>query len=338
MRFKTINMHKWTKSPTAARKIGFVLFDQFSNLCLANCLEPLRAANTFSGCVVYQWELLTLSGAAVVSSSGMPVLPKAALLDAGGWDYLFVLASYDYQNHNNAKVWRALRQAALNATIVVGLDTAPWLMASAGLLEGRRATVHWDVIDSFSETFLSLNIEQSSVVYDANRITCAGAMSALDLTLELIADHLGQAMRLDIAHLFMQTGAPDSVQKTGAQPTSRLIRDALKLMRDTIETPLSLPQLARLLSCPPKTLERRFKDNLQAPPGTVYRHLRLSKAAQLIDTTTLSVAEISLRCGYDNPSAFTRAFKARYGAAPTISHNRRPGKAQRYPLSVLPKP
>ena len=142
-----------------------------------------------------------------------------------------MLASYEYQNHDNAKVWRALRRAALNATTVVGLDTAPWLMASAGLLEGRRATVHWDVIDSFAETFLSLNIEQSRVVHDANRITCAGAMSALDLTLNLIADHFGQAMRLNIAHLFMQPGAPDTARHLGAQPTSRLIRDAVQLMR-----------------------------------------------------------------------------------------------------------
>lgn len=327
MQFKTIYMQKWTKLPATARKIGFVLFDQFSNLCLANCLEPLRAANTFSGHPVYQWELLTLSGAAVESSSGMPVLPRAALSDAGGWDYLFVLASYEYQTHDHAKVWRVLRRAALKATTVVGLDAAPWLMASAGLLEGRRATVHWDIIDSFAETFLSLNVERSHVVHDANRITCAGAMSALDLTLDLIADHHGQGMRLDIAHLFMQPGAPGSTRHLEAQPANRLIHDALQLMRNTIETPLSLPKLAQLLSCPPKTLERRFKDNLQAPPGSVYRHLRLSKAAQLIDTTTLSVAEISLRCGYDSPTAFARAFKARYGTSPTISRKHRPGSA-----------
>ena len=84
MQFKTFNMQKWTKLPANTIKIGFVLFDQFSNLCLANCLEPLRAANTFSSRNIYHWELLTLSGAAVESSSGIPVLPKADLSDAGG--------------------------------------------------------------------------------------------------------------------------------------------------------------------------------------------------------------------------------------------------------------
>lgn len=316
-------MQEWTKSSEVTRKIGFLLFDQFSNLCLANCLEPLRAANTFSGRTEYQWELLTISGASVVSSSGMPVLPHTAVADAGGWDYLFVLASYDYQKHNNVMVWRALRQAASRATTVVGLDTAPWLMASAGLLDARWATVHWDVIDSFAETFLSLNIEQSRVVWDADRITCAGAMSALDLTQDLIADHLGQAMRLDIAHLFLQSSAPEGPKAAVDQPTHRLIRDAVQLMHGTIEAPLSVPQLAQLLSCSAKTLERRFQENLRAAPGSVYRHLRLTKAAQLIASTKLSVAEISVRCGYDNPSAFTRAFKARYGATPTMSKNAR---------------
>ena len=79
-----------------------------------------------------------------------------------------------------------------------------------------------------------------------------------------------------------------------------------------------------MVSCPAKTLERRFKASLHAPPGIVYLHLRLSKAAQLIETTTLPVAEIALRCGYDSPSAFTRAFKARYGITPTLPHRRRP--------------
>ena len=332
MQFKTFNMQKWTKLPANTIKIGFVLFDQFSNLCLANCLEPLRAANTFSSRKIYQWELLTLSGAAVESSSGMPVLPKAALSDAGGWDYLFVLASYGYQNHDSTLVRQALHRASSKAATVVGLDTAPWLLASAGLLDGRRATVHWDVIDSFAETFLSLDIEQRRVVYDGNRVTCAGAMSALDLTLTLIAEHLGQAMRLDIAHLFMQPDTTrDRRQRAGRDdpqlrdpPANRLIRDAVQVMRDTTETPLSLAQLAKVVSCPAKTLERRFKASLHAPPGKVYRHLRLSKAAQLIETTTLPVAEIALRCGYDSPSAFTRAFKARYGITPTLPHRSRP--------------
>ena len=332
MQFKTFNMQKWTKLPANTIKIGFVLFDQFSNLCLANCLEPLRAANTFSSRKIYQWELLTLSGAAVESSSGMPVLPKAALSDAGGWDYLFVLASYGYQNHDSTLVRQALHRASLKTATVVGLDTAPWLLASAGLLDGRRATVHWDVIDSFAETFLSLDIEQRRVVYDGNRITCAGAMSALDLTLTLIAEHLGQAMRLDIAHLFMQPDTTrDRRQRAGRDdpqlrdpPANRRIRDAVQVMRNTTETPLSLAQLAKVVSCPAKTLERRFKASLHAPPGKVYRHLRLSKAAQLIETTTLPVAEIALRCGYDSPSAFTRAFKARYGITPTLPHRRRP--------------
>ena len=332
MQFKTFKMPKWTKLPANTIKIGFVLFDQFSNLCLANCLEPLRAANTFSSRKIYQWELLTLSGAAVESSSGMPVLPKAALSDAGGWDYLFVLASYGYQNHDSTLVRQALHRASSKAATVVGLDTAPWLLASAGLLDGRHATVHWDVIDSFAETFLSLNIEQRRVVYDGNRITCAGAMSALDLTLTLIAEHLGQAMRLDIAHLFMQPDTTRDCRQRAARddpqlrdpPANRLIRDAVQVMRDTTETPLSLAQLAKVVSCPAKTLERRFKASLHAPPGKVYRHLRLSKAAQLIETTTLPVAEIALRCGYDSPSAFSRAFKARYGITPTLPHRRRP--------------
>jgi AraC family carnitine catabolism transcriptional activator len=324
MQFKTSTMQKWTKSSLRPVKIGILLFDQFSNLCLANCLEPLRAANRFSQDPAYEWDLVTLTGGAVESSSGMPVLPNAALLECAGWDYLFILASYGYREHDTASTRSALRRAAASTKTVVGLDTAPWLMASAGLLDGRRSTVHWEVFDRFSETFLRLQTERQHVVSDGNRITCAGALSALDLTLDLIADHLGQAMRLDIAHLFLQPEVSPTTPPVQNPHKDRLIHRAMHLMRQTLETPLSVPKLAAALACPAKTLERRFQSSLSAPPGKVYRHLRLSRAAQLIEGASLPVSEIAVRCGYDSPSAFTRAFKARYGRAPTQAKSHKP--------------
>ena len=86
-------MQKWSKHPTAAIKVAFVLFDQFSNMCLANCLEPMRAANTLAHQRVFDWSFLTLDGAAVHTSSGLPILPQGQLKDIEFVDYLFVLSA-----------------------------------------------------------------------------------------------------------------------------------------------------------------------------------------------------------------------------------------------------
>ncbi|MEO0773363.1 MAG: helix-turn-helix domain-containing protein, partial [Pseudomonadota bacterium] len=104
-----------------------------------------------------------------------------------------------------------------------------------------------------------------------------------------------------------------------------LVREALSLMRDHVERPLLLVDLAKRLSCQPRTLDRHFRNRLGAPPGTVYRHLRLSAARKLLEDTQLSVSEISVRCGYDSPAALTRAIRRNYGATPRAIRQARIG-------------
>jgi len=310
-------MPQWTNPDAPPVHIALLIFDQFSNLCLANCLEPLRAANTLNRSPIFSWQILTHDGGAALSSSAMQVLPRAGLSELAPCDYLFVLSSYGHEHHDTPDTRRALRQASAKARIIVGMDTAPWLLASAGLLEGRRATVHWDLLDGFMERFLQIEAERSRLVRDGRVITCAGAMSALDMTLGLIADHAGLAARLDVEALFMQGDPPvDTIHARGTV-TDPTVRRALALMRENLEKPLSLLELSRLLSCQSRTLDRRFRTRLGAPPGTVYRHLRLSSARKMLEGSTLSVAEIALRNGYESPAAMARAMKRYYGVTPS---------------------
>ncbi len=313
--FRTKKLQKWTKPSTTPVRIAFLIFDQFSNLCLANCLEPLRAANTQSLSRAFVWQILTPDGAPVLSSSGMQVMPHGPLSALTSCDYLFVTASYDHLSHDTAANRQALRQVSRKAAVTVGLDAGSWLMASAGLLDGRRATVHWDLLDGFTEQFLHVAAEQARVIRDGAMMTCAGAMSALDLTLDLISEHLGIAARLDVEALFIHKDPP-----LGGSPASLrdpLVSRAMSVMRDNLERPLPLAALARRTSCQTRTLDRRFRASLGAPPGTVYRHLRLASARKMLEGTNLSVAEIAVRCGYDSPAALTRAIRRRFGATPS---------------------
>ena len=214
-------MQKWSKHPAAAIKVAFVLFDQFSNMCLANCLEPMRAANTLAHQRVFDWSFLTLDGAAVHTSSGLPILPQGQLKDLEFVDYLFVLSSYQHRLHDDAKTRKALRNAAGQCKVMIGLDTAPWLMAAAELLEGRRATIHWDVLESFAEKFLSVDSVRHRVVKDGNRITCAGAMASFDLTRKIIQSHIGNSMVLDIDALMLRDDPFPALQKPKANARAR---------------------------------------------------------------------------------------------------------------------
>lgn len=307
-------MPEWTKIPESPLRIAVLVFDRFSNLCLANCIEPLRAANTLTASRAFEWRIVTVDGGAVRSSSGIDILASAALGREGPADYLFVLASYGHERHDTAANRRLLRAAAHRARVTVGLDTGPWLLAAAGLLAGRRATVHWDVLDAFAERFLDVDAVRARVVRDGPLVTCAGALSALDLMLVLIAENLGLSARLDVEALFIRGDPPEGARDPVTDP---LVRRALALMRETVERPLPLVALARCLSCQPRTLDRHFRARLGAAPGTVYRHLRLAAARKLIEESALPVAEIALRCGYDSPAALARAVRRVYGSAPT---------------------
>ena len=316
-------MQKWTKRPDTPVTISFLIFDEFSNLCMANCLEPLRAANAVTHRHIFDWTILTLNGAPVQTSSGIQVMPHAALPQMRPSDYLFVHASYGHDHHDTKATRLALRRAAQKAGVVIGLDAGPWLMASAGLLNGRRATVHWDMLDAFAERFLDVDVERARAIHDGSYVTCAGAMSAYDMTLDLISQHLGESARMDVDDQFIKGDPPVTAPGDTPPEGDPLVRKALDVMRDHLERPLTQLTLARALSCQPRTLDRRFRASLGAPPGTVYRHMRLSNARKMLEGTKLGVAEISVRCGYDSPAALSRAIKLRYNSTPSALRNRK---------------
>lgn len=254
-------MQKWSKHPEAAIKVASVLFDKFSNICLANCLEPMRAANTLAHQRVFDWIFLTLDGAAVHTSSGLPILPQGRMKDLGFVDYLFVLSSYQHRRHDAANTRKALRKAAGQCRVMIGLDTAPWLMAAAELLEGRRATIHWDVLESFAEKFLNVDSVRQRVVKDGNRITCADAMASFDLTRQIIQSHLGNSMVLDIDALMLRDDPFPALQNTQSQPPGTPLQRALVVMQNNIERPLTLSQITQKIACPPKPSSANSKLN-----------------------------------------------------------------------------
>jgi len=120
---------------------------------------------------------------------------------------------------------------------------------------------------------------------------------------------------LEVEALFMHRTATESGTKTPAVQDD-LVQRALTLMRSRLEKPFAINELCVALSCQPRPLDRRSQARLGASPGTVYRHIRLAAARKLIEGSQLGMAEISVRCGYESPSALTRAFGRQYGKSP----------------------
>lgn len=310
-------MQNWIIPNVGTHKVAVLLLPRFSNHCLANAVEPLRATNELLMREAYRWQFVTLDGEAVVSSSGLPVMPGCRLRDHPGGDMLVVMSSYDVRDFATATTARALRAAARRFRTVVGMDTGAWLMAQAGLLDAGSATIHWDELTAFSEAFPSVHCVPERYVDAGDMITCGGAMTAFDLVLQLIRRAHGAAVALEVSAFFLHqsTGAPQD--RIYGYRLSPRVEGCLALMSSTLETPLRIGDLAARVQTTQRTLARAFQAELGAPPKTVYKRLRLAAARRYARQSNYPITEIALRCGYRNAAAMTRAFVEEYGKPPS---------------------
>ncbi len=304
---------------------AFLLLPQFSNLCLANAMEPLRAANHFAGTRLYDWSLVSLEGGAVTTSSGMKIATDRAIRDLDAPDMLFVVAGYDYRRLTSQALKSQLRRFARSGCVLAGLDTGSYLLAAAGLLNDHRATIHWQELEAFTEEFLDVEVVPDRYVMDRRRVTAGGATTTLDLMLKIIARDYGEAQALDVAgvliydqHLTAEAPQTGLALRGAGRLTAKLVT-SIALMQETIEEPLPLGELARKVGTSQRELQRLFRTQLQTTPHRYYLHLRLSVARGLLLETAKNLSEIAARSGFSSAATLSHAYVRHFGQAPAVT-------------------
>lgn len=310
-------MRKWTKTPDKPKTVTILLFPGFSNHCLANAVEPLRAANAFLGFDFYSWHYVATQNEPIASSSGLPVLPERPLSDDHGGDFLFVVAGYGVQGHATSKTSRALISARNRFETIVGMDTGQWLLAHAGLLKRKTSTIHPHKRIQFAEAFPEVDVVSDRYVAEGNIMTCCGATTTFELVLELIGRSHGESIKLDVGSMFLDVRKGPGAAPEHPQVNVPQLSNALAFMAKNIETPVSIDAVAKVANLSQRSLSRLFYRELGATPQQVYRRLRLSAAREYARSSHISIFEIAVRCGYKNASAMTRAFIKEFGATPS---------------------
>ena len=296
---------------------------KYSQLTLAALVEPMRMANTASGRQLYCWRLCSDGGQEVVSSSGFTLATSADVSEVGDCDALFVVASYEARHFASRKVITFLRETARKGTLIGGLDSAAYIMAAAGLLDGYRATTHWDDLEDFQDRYPRVNVVPERYVVDRTRATTSGSLPSFDFTLDFIRRRNGLLLAMNVSGGFLYDQA-----KPGSEPQymiapSRLgtrhpkITKVIKLMEQTLQAPLTMAELAASVGLSERSLLRRFREALDVSPRQYYRELRLDVGRRLLDNHDLSVTDVALACGFETRGAFTRAFKQAFGSAPS---------------------
>ncbi len=295
---------------------------RFSLLALAGAIEPLRHANHVIGRNHYAWPLYSEDGGQVLSSSGIPVLPTGSLKDVPLDANVILVGGADVLHASSANLVKWLRHIAVRVNMVGGLCTASRVLAEAGLLDGHRATIHWEMCESMREAFPNIELTDRLFEIDRNRLTCAGETASTDMVLNLLLSEHGKNLTAAVAAqvLHGRVRSPEEPQAPLAIRTG--IRDkhllqAIALMESHQDGKLDIEQVARRAGCSRRQLERLFHAKVGLPPVTYYRKLRLDRARQLFFETNLSLMEISVACGFANSATLSLAYRRRFGKSPT---------------------
>ncbi|MEO0943817.1 MAG: GlxA family transcriptional regulator [Pseudomonadota bacterium] len=310
------------EAPEKPRRFVFVLMHQFTLLSYSCAVESLRIANRMAGATLYDWRVIGEGGETATSSAGAVFQLDGDLTEMTRDDTVVLCGGIDVAQATTKPLLNWLRRETRRGVSVGGLCTASYTLARAGLLDGKRATIHWENQDSFAEEFEDVTLTKSIFVTDAKTFTTAGGTASIDLMLKFIADDHGEELAGAVAdQLIYTTIRTDQDTQRLSVPTRIGVRhpklsSVIQMMENNIEEPQSPSILAKEVGMSTRQLERLFRRYLNRSPKRYYMELRLQKARNLLMQTDMSVINVALACGFASPSHFSKCYRAQYNTTP----------------------
>jgi len=300
------------------RHIGLVVYPGFSVLSLA-ALSVLEFANRGADAPVYALELLSEGGRPVKSATGVVV--ETAALGRSGYDTLIVAAGGDVVP-TSPRLVEILREAPSRHRRVVATCTGAFALAEAGLLDGRRATTHWFYARELAARFPKVKVEEDRIfVADGQIWTSAGASAVLDLTLALVEQDLGAEVARTVAKKLVvyhrrAGGQSQFSELLDLEPKSDRIQRALTYARRNLQTPLSVPQLAKAANLSPRQFSRAFQAETGQSPAKAVERLRVEAARLMMEQSRHPIEVVARQTGFADRDRMRRAFLRTFGQPP----------------------
>lgn len=313
-------------------KIAIIVFPGFNLLATTAFIDPFRALNYLQSKALYEWQFICRDGEKLWASNGMAVTPDLCLKDASQqYDMVMVSSSWLPEEHNHKDVNRFLQHHHRRGAIIGGLDTGAQILAYAGLLRQRRASIHYEHIATMRELFADTTTTEELFVIDERIATCCGGSAAADLALSFMRDHYGVDMANSAARYIFHDrlrSPNDSQLPVHYEPVGHSVpgplRQAIVIMESHLENTLSIADVATRTGVSQRQLERLFKHNTGISPIQYYLEVRLDRAHGIITQTQLPILSVAVACGFNSQEHFSKAYKKRFGNSP--SEDRRLGR------------
>lgn len=300
----------------------FVLLPKVTMLALSAAIEPLRIANQIAEQELFRWFTVSLDGETIECSNGIHVSANMSIAEVPRRASAFICSGTEPEETLNAKIVHWSRRHIAFGGSIGGICTGAFTLAEAGLLEGRKFTLHWENQASFTERFHSLVPSPNLFENDAGVMTCGGGIAGVDMMLSLIEEKHGRDLAIVVSDMCIH-------QRSHSQHTSQMtattaaigsrnqkLLSAVELMEKNIENPLPLKKIASLSGVSMRQLERLFNKYTDETPGSYYVRLRITKGRALLTSTSLPVTEIAVAVGFESGTTFAKRFKEHFGASP----------------------
>jgi transcriptional regulator GlxA family with amidase domain len=323
------------------RLFSFYLLPDFTLLAFSSAIEALRLANAAVGFDAYAWRFVSEDGRGVRSSCGLDLATHSslaeerALLGGGSRPSMAVVCGgVNIQRHRTRPAAAWLRECRRRGVALASLCTGSDILADAGLLDGRRCTIHWENLPDFAERFPALQVSTGVYEIDGDVYTCAGGSASFDMMLHLIQQDFGEAVvsRVCDQALVERVRAPSARQRlplrTQLGTSDPAILAVVEEMQANLMEPLPLPDLAAKVGLSLRQVERLFRREMGRSPARYYLELRLERAHLLLSQSALPIIEIAVACGFIGGSHFWNAYRKAYGCTPKqtrlANHSARP--------------
>jgi transcriptional regulator GlxA family with amidase domain len=309
------------------KHVGVIVFPGFQILDLA-AVCVFEVANRLTARKAYEVTLLSERGGRVPSSSGIAV--ETQPFGDPAFDTVLVTGELDLTNPSEALV-RFVSKAAAASRRVASICTGAFVLAEAGVLDGRRATTHWASARQLQRRYPAVKVEEDRIfIEDASVWTSAGMTACIDLALALVESDLGFELSKTIAQKMVvyhrRTGGQSQFSAMlELESKSDRIRQALDYARRNLRKSLSVGELAAVANLSSRQFSRAFRAETGQSPAKAIEHLRVEAAKSLVEASRHAIDVVARETGFADPERMRRAFIRKYGHPPQTFRRLRNG-------------
>lgn len=315
-------------SPNALRVIEILTFPSVQLLDVTGPLQVFATANEIAasssnGAAPYLLSVVAQGDAGVMTSSGLALLAQPLPPMESVPDTLLVAGGPGVeQAASDALLVNWLRDRAKRVRRIGSVCTGAFLLAEAGVLDGRRAVTHWSVCTDLARRFPAVRVEPDPIfVRDGPVWTSAGVTAGIDLALALIQDDLGRSIALAVArYLVVFLKRPGGQAQFSAALSLQMAEDRFGMLHDWIADhltdDLSLPALARQAAMSERSFSRHYIETTGQTPARAVEHLRVEAARRMLSDSQLPIKRIAQRCGFGSEETMRRSFLRLLSVAP----------------------